>query len=91
MKIVILGKPEDKVKMEQMTAIFKQGAGNLNILVNINLTHNFAAFSAFALNPARTPIVFIEGSLEFSGPVPSLDVIEKKLKEFRSQGTQQAF
>ena len=88
MKIQILGKMEDKPKMEGVANLLRQAAVKVNVPVEITHTHNFSAFSQFAVNPAKTPIVFIDGHLEFAGVETQLPTIIHKLTQIRAGGGQ---
>lgn len=88
MKIEILGKGEDKVKMDQVAKLIQQAAGLANVPVELVLTHNFAAFSGHSFNVAKTPIVLIAGQVEFIGVVPELPIVMSKLVELRDKGSQ---
>ena len=88
MKIEILGKLEDKPKMDQAATLIKQAALKVNVPVEISQTHNFAAFSKFALSPSRTPIVFIDKEIGFIGVLPELPLMISKLTEIRDKGSQ---
>ena len=79
MKVEILGKAEDKANMENVAKLIQQAAGMANVPVEVVLTHNFAAFSGHSFNVAKTPIVFINKSIEFVGGVPVVMVVKRKL------------
>ena len=87
MKIDILGKSEEKIKMQKMAVAIQQAASNVNIPVTINFTHNFMSYSGSSMNPVMTPHVFIEGNLEFSGSALPIAVMQKKLVEYRDKGS----
>lgn len=81
MKIDILLKPnEDGVAVERILQI---AARNLNIPVQIKKTSNFAAFSNISVNPSMTPIVVIDGNVEFTGKNLDIQTVTKKLSEIR--------
>ena len=88
MKVEILGKREDKIKMDNAALLIQRAALSLNIPVEITLTHQFAGFSGHSFNPTQTPIVFIDGHIEFAGVSLQLPVVVKKLNEIRSRGSQ---
>ena len=88
MKIESLGKKEDLRKMEQVAKAIRQVATVTNVVPEIIMTHNFAAFSSHSFNVAKTPIVFINGQIEFVGLELKSGVIIKKLTEVREKGSQ---
>ena len=88
MKVQILGKLEEKPKMDEVAGLIKQAAVKVNVPVEISHTHNFAAFSQFAINPAKTPVVFIDGHVEFAGVETQLPTIIHKLTQIRDGGSQ---
>ena len=82
MKIDILIKPgQDPSQMEN---VFKVAANLAGIPLQINRTSNFAAFSNCSVNPAMTPIVIINGQVEFAGGLPNVDLVKKRLIELRT-------
>lgn len=87
LKIEILGKAEDKTKMEQVAKMIRQAATVANVIVEISFTHNFGAFSSHSFNVAKTPIVFVDGQLEFVGMELNLGVVIKKLTEEKGSQT----
>lgn len=80
-KIDILVQPNQRT--ETLEYVIRNAAKVLNIEIQLNRTSNFAAYSNYAINPSQTPIIFINGSLEFAGKVPELEVFKKKLTEIK--------
>ena len=87
LKIEILHKPEEKYRVNQIEKILQNAARAANIKIVVVRTNDFPAFSNYNFNPAKTPIVFIERSIEFVGGVPVMTVVKKKLIEVRERGT----
>ncbi len=88
MRVDILGKVEDKAKMEYVANLFRNAALKLHLKIEINETNNFSAFAKHSFNPALTPVVFIEGEIEFHGTAIQYNIIEKKLSDIRDKGSQ---
>ena len=88
MKIDILAKPEEKIKMEKVSQMLRTAALNVKVPVVVNFSNNFAAFAGKSYDPLKTPIVFIEGNAEFSGDLPSISMIQKKLLELKEKKAQ---
>ena len=79
MRIEILAKPnEPTVHIERLIQL---AAMALKIQVQVSKTSNFAAHSQFAINPSQTPIIIINGSLEFAGKAPELEMLKKRFAE----------
>ena len=88
MKVDILGKKEDLRRMQQAVNLF-QRAGEINkIKLEINMTHNFSAFAGHSFNASKTPIIFINGQIEFTGIDLDLKVIQKKIIQLRDKGSE---
>ena len=85
-KIEILHKPEEKYRVNQMIKIINQAANAAKIKVDIVRTHNFPAFSDYNFPPAKTPIVFINKSMEFVGGLPTMFIVKRKFVEIRDKG-----
>ena len=85
LKIEILHKPEEKYRVNQIEKIIRQAGNAAKIKIEIIRTHDFPAFSSYSFNPAKTPIVFINRSIEFVGGVPIMFVVKKKLIEVRDR------
>jgi len=79
--IVILA--QGSAKTQDVENIIRLAAKQIGAEVQINRTNNFAAYSNFAISPAQTPIVFINGSLEFAGRVPDLNLLKLRLTELK--------
>ena len=88
MNIDILGKKEEKIKMQKMGLAMQRAAEAISLQVTINYTHNFNQYSGSSMNPAQSPHVFIEGNLEISGMVPPMVLIQTKLAEYRDKRSQ---
>ena len=88
MKVDILGKTEDKLKMEDVERKIKAAAAKTNVPVQIHMTNNFRAFAQHSFNPSLTPIVFMDGEIEFQGSVQDVAIIQQKLIELRDKGSQ---
>ncbi len=87
LKIVILHKPEEKYRVNQVQKALEQAARMANVKITITRSNDFAAFSKFSFNPANTPIIFINESLEFVSAVPQLHMLKRKLREIRDRGS----
>ena len=87
LKIEILHKPEEKYRVNQMEKVIQNAARAANMKVTITRTNDFPAFSNYNFSPAKTPVVFIERSMEFIGGVPSVPMVKKKLIEIRDRGS----
>ena len=86
LKVVILHKPEEKYRVNQVQKALEQAARMANVKISITRTNDFPAYSKFSFNPANTPIIFINESLEFISAVPQLHMLKKKLQEIRDRG-----
>ena len=86
LKVIILHKPEEKYRVGQVQKALEQAARMANVKIAITKTNDFPAFSKYSFNPANTPVIFINGSLEFISAVPQLYLLKKKLKEIRDRG-----
>lgn len=84
MRIDILKKPEENCQylVETLTFAVKK----VNLTAEINVTHNFAAFPDLSVSPSQTPIVFINGSVEFVKTIPPIADLQKKLLEIGREG-----
>ena len=80
-KIDILVKPNQNC--DHLESKIALAAKMLNIPVQIKQSSNFAAFSGYAINPSQTPIVIMNGNVEFAGQVPELDVLTRRLSEIQ--------
>ena len=87
MKIDILGKKEDSIKMRQVANMFQRVSDLVNQKIEINLTHDFSAFVGHSFNPAKTPIIFINGQIEFAGIAPDFKLIQSKIIQIRDKGS----
>lgn len=81
-KIDILTKPGEKY--DHIERIIRMTAEIQKMPVQITHTNNFAAYAQCAINPAQTPIIIINGNVEFAGRSPEPDVLRRKLAEIRS-------
>ena len=83
MNIEILVKPkESTIPIER---VIQTAASALKIKVQVVRTNNFEAYSHLAINPTLTPIVIIDGKVEFAGKAPNVAFFTKRLAEiFRS-------
>lgn len=72
-------KPEDIIKAEDMKKAIFSAAKIINKQVEIELSTNFRQFENISVNLALTPICVMDGTSEFAGNVPSVDVIKQKL------------
>ncbi len=81
LKIDILVKSYENC--EKLESKINLAARLLNLEVTVNKTSNFTAFSALAINPSQTPVVIINGHVEFAGRTPELDVISRRLAEIQ--------
>ena len=86
MKIEILGRKEDLIKMQSTLKVLQRAVTAGGIQADIRLTHDFRAFAGAAFNPAKTPVVFINGSVEFSGNVPEMKSLLVKIQQLKSGG-----
>ena len=84
MRIDILSKPNENC--DYVERIVKIAAKTTNTEVQITRTSNFAAYSHCAINPSQTPIVIINGSVEFAGKVLELEAVKKRLAEINRLG-----
>ena len=89
MRVEILCKKDELAKGHTVSRAIERAAQLCNIPVQITITHNFVAFANSSFNPANTPAVFINNSLEFSGNEINLGILQKKLKELNSRAGQQ--
>ncbi len=79
LEVNILVKPgEDSLHSERL---IRRAAANLKIPVKVNHTSNFRAFTHLAVNPSQTPIIVINGNVEFAGPVVDIELVQGKLAE----------
>lgn len=85
MKIEIL--VQSNKNIENLERAIQTAAKGVGIEVQITRTSDFSAFSKFSINPAQTPIIFIDGSLEWAGRVPEAEALKRRLAEIRAQGT----
>ena len=83
-RVDILSQPSEKP--QNVENVIRFAAKQVGIEVQVNHTTNFAAYSQFAINPSQTPIIFINGSLEFAGRVPEINLLKLRLAEIRNQG-----
>lgn len=86
MKIEILGKKEDQMSMQNTAKLFQRISSMLGIRAEITLTHNFKGFMGTSFDASKTPIVFINGKVEFAGNVPNQKILQLKLTQLRNQG-----
>ena len=84
-KVEILHKPEEKYRVNQMVKVINQAASAARIKIEVIRTHDFVAFSNFSFSPSKSPIVFINRTIEFMGSVPNMIVVKKKLIEVRDR------
>lgn len=85
--IEILHKPEEKYRVNQMVKVINQAASAARIKVEIIRTHDFVSFSNYNFNPSKTPIVFINKTMEFMGGLPGMFVVKRKLIEVRDRSS----
>lgn len=70
------------MKVERM---IKRVMENLEIEMKlrpeVTITHinEYRQFSKYSINVSKTPIVVINGNVEFAGSVPDIDLLRKKL------------
>ncbi len=84
LKIDILSKPEEKV--DHIAYVIRLAAQSANVPIQLSTTNNFAAFSHCAMNPSQTPVVIINGHVEFSGKAIELEAVKRKLTQIVAQG-----
>lgn len=84
-KVEILHKPEEKYRVNQMIKVINQAANSARIKIEIVLTSDFVSFANYNFNPTKTPIVFINKSIEFMGGLPVMFVVKRKLIEIRDR------
>jgi len=72
-------KPEDITKAEDMKKVVLSAAKIINKQVEVELSTNFRQFENISVNLAMTPICVMDGTSEFAGNVPSIDVVKQKL------------
>ena len=77
--IEILSKPDERV--ENIERTLRMAARSNNIDLSITHTHDFRRYSHHAINPSVTPIVIIEGNVEFAGKGADMDIIKRRLAE----------
>ncbi|HOW36151.1 MAG TPA: thioredoxin family protein [Candidatus Omnitrophota bacterium] len=81
-KIDILIKPGEKC--EHIERIILMAAQFQKMEVKITRTSNFAAYAQCAINPSQTPIIIINGNVEFAGRSPEPEILRRKLAEIKS-------
>ena len=79
MKIEILAKPTDSTA--HVERLIRTAATALRVQVEVSKTSNFTAYSHLAINPTLTPIIIINGSVEFAGRAPELEILKKRIAE----------
>lgn len=79
MKVDILVKPEEKC--DHIERVIVAASKATNIPVEIHRTSNFALYSHCAINPSQTPVVIIQGNVEFAGKTLNLEAFKKRLTE----------
>ena len=79
MKIDILVKPNESTA--QIERLIQTAAVAIKIQVQVTKTSNFIAYSNLSINPSQTPMIIINGNLEFAGRIPDLDLLKKKMAE----------
>jgi hypothetical protein len=82
-KIEILVQPSEKP--QNVENVMRLAATQVGVQLQITVTNNFAAYSRYAISPAQTPIIFINGNLEFAGRVPELNALKRRLVEVRNE------
>ncbi len=88
MRIDILSKKGEENKVKFFTTGLQRAAQLANIQIDINTTQNFSAFGGHSFNPSKTPIVFINGHVEFMGEMPGVPVLQVKLCQLRDKGSE---
>ncbi len=84
MNVVILKQPGQDVT--RITGAIRTAARKRNLIVEIEETANFAAFSHLSINFSQTPIVIIHNKVEFVKQLPPLPMLEKKLFDLEKRG-----
>jgi len=79
LKIDILVKPREKT--DKVERIINDCAKLANIKIQLNRTSNFALYTQHAINPSMTPIIIINGSVEFAGSQLIPGAVKRRLKE----------
>lgn len=64
--------------------VIRQAAKVTKIEVQITRTSNFAAYSAHAINPSQTPVIIVNGNVEFAGRAPEPDAFRKRLAQIKN-------
>ncbi|MFH1359453.1 MAG: hypothetical protein ABIJ41_00255 [Candidatus Omnitrophota bacterium] len=82
-KVEILA-PADK-NTEYFEKAIKTAARGLNMEIQIMCTSNFAAYTKHSINPSQSPIVLINGNVEFTSQIPDPETIKRKLTDIRNQ------
>ena len=79
MKVEILAKPSEPTG--HLERLVQNAASSMKIQVQVFKTNNFSAYSHLAINPTLTPIIIINGSVEFAGKPPEFEVLKKRFAE----------
>ncbi len=85
LKVVILHKPEEKFRVAQVQKALEMAARMSNMKIDVKKTSDFVAFSNHSFSPTQTPIIFINGKMEYANAVPAPHILKKKLKEIRER------
>jgi|GEM_PF-1739068 len=81
LRVEILAKPDDAKKCDEMERTLKIAAHASRVQIEINRTNQFGRFSQLAINPAQTPVIIIDGNIEFSGRRLDFEMIKQRLYE----------
>jgi len=79
LKIDILTKPNERT--DSVERIIREAAKMANIQIQLNRTSNFALYTQHAINPSMTPIIIINGSVEFTGLKLEILAVKRRLEE----------
>ncbi len=86
-QVVILYKPEEKFRVNSLQRALEMAGRALKVNLEITRTNDFPVYSGYNFNPTNTPVVFINGNLEFVSAVPQVNLLKKKLKEIKERGS----
>ena len=86
MKIDILSKSAEDITTQKVAEAIREAAKIVNVKIEIQFTGDFTAFPGQSFNPVMTPIVFIQGKVTFSGEVPPMLAIQRKLVDLKEKG-----
>ena len=81
LKIDILAKLDDSKRCDEIERLIKMASYSTKVQVQLNRTNQFARFSHLAINPAQTPIIIINGGIEFVGRKLDIDSVRQRLME----------